>query len=187
MKNIHKNPILYYLAVPALVGLWPLLVLAVYIPKAQKDLDEIMTEYNKAEPIMLEIINLDRSLLDSADPNENTAEFAYDRVVYEVASLCNIQPGNCNLNARSIQTAGGQKTQGANVTLKQINITTFARFLSTIQMRWPNLQCTSVTLTQKPGLPANVIKTSIQCVAYFGDGPNKGCPTPFLVIRDPDY
>lgn len=153
MKNMPKNPILYYIAVPVLVGLWPLLVWAVYLPNARKDLDKTLAENNKAEPIMMDIINLDQSLLEAADPNENTAEFSYDNVVYQVASSCSIPPSNCNLNARSIQTTSGQKTQAANVKLSQTGIVTFARFLSTIQARWPNLQCTSVTLTQKPGLP----------------------------------
>ena len=153
MKNIHKNPLLYYIVVPVLVGLWPLLVWAVYLPNAQKDLDKTMSEYKKAEPIMMDILNLDPSLLKNADPNENTAQFNYDSVVYEVASLCSIPPSNCNYTARPTQTTSGQKTQAANVSLKQTGITTFARFLSTIQARWPNLQCNSVTLTQKPGLP----------------------------------
>jgi hypothetical protein len=154
MKNIHKNPILYYIAMPVLVGLWPLLVWAVFLPNAQKNLDKTKAENDKAVPIMWDILTLDPSLSEVADPNENTAEFNYDNVVFQVASLCNIPPSNCNLNARSIQAASGQqKTQAANVSLKQTGIVTFARFLSTIQARWPNLQCTSITLTQKPGLP----------------------------------
>lgn len=150
MKDIHKNPILYYIAVPVLVGIWPLLVWAIYLPDAQENCDQMMKDYvQEAEPVMIEILNLDPSRLESADPNVNTAEFAYDRVVYEVASKCSIPPSKCNLNARSIQTPSGQKTQSANVKLTQINITTFARFLSTIKLRWPNLQCNRITLTKK--------------------------------------
>jgi hypothetical protein len=154
MNNIHKNPILYYIAIPVLIGSWPLLVWAIYLPKAQDDLQQNLTLYeNKAVPLMMEILNLDPGRLDSADPNENTAEFKYDTVVDRIASTCGIPPSKCKLDARTIQETSGQKSQSANVSLSQVDITTFARFLSTIQMRWPNLQCTNITLTQKTGLP----------------------------------
>ena len=154
MNNIHKNPILYYIAIPVLIGFWPLLVWALYLPKAQDDLEQNLTLYqNKAELLMLEILNLDPGRLDSADPNEKTTEFLYDTVVDRVASMCGIPPSKCKLDPRTIQESSDQISQGANVTLSQIDITTFARFLSTIQMRWPNLQCTNITLTQKAGLP----------------------------------
>lgn len=154
MKNIHKNPILYYIAIPVLIGIWPLLVWAIKLPAAQKDLEQMLTIYKEdAEPVMMEILNLDPSRLESADPNESIAEFTYDRVVDRVASLCGIPPSKCELDARSIQETSDQRSQSANVKLKQIDITKFTRFLSMIQIRWPNLQCTKIILTQKPGLP----------------------------------
>jgi hypothetical protein len=154
MKDIHKNPVLYYIAIPVLIGIWPLLVWGVYLPNAHKELQQNMTTYeNDAEPVMMEILNLDPGRLDSTDPNENAAEFTYDSVVDRIASSCGIPPSKCELDARPVQESSGQKTQNANVTLSQIDITTFARFLSTIQMRWPNLQCTKIVITQKPGLP----------------------------------
>ena len=35
MKDIHKNPIFYFLVVPVIIGIWPLLVCAVYLPRTQ--------------------------------------------------------------------------------------------------------------------------------------------------------
>jgi len=152
MKEIYKNPILHYTAVPVIVGLWPLLVWAIYLPNAKQDLKDMMDQYKQAEPAMIEILTLDPGRLDSVDPNDNTAEFTFDRVVDRIASLCSIPPSKCDLNARSVQSSDGQRSQSANVKLTQIDITKFARFLSTIQMRWPGLQCTKVILNQKPGL-----------------------------------
>lgn len=154
MKDIHKNPILYYIAIPVLIGIWPLLVWGIYLPNARQELQQDMATYkNDAEPVMMEILNLDPGRLDSVDPNENAAEFNYDNVVDRVASSCGIPPSKCELDARPIQESSGKKSQSANVTLSQIDITTFARFLSTIQMRWPKLQCTKIVFSQKPGLP----------------------------------
>jgi hypothetical protein len=50
-------------------------------------------------------------------------------------------------------SAAGQKSQSAKVGLKQVDITKFAKFLSTVQLRWANLQCSQVKLTKKKGLP----------------------------------
>ena len=52
-----------------------------------------------------------------------------------------------------LQTTRDQKSQGATVSLKQIDIVKFSEFLSTIQLRWANLQCNRVKLTHKQGLP----------------------------------
>ena len=154
MNNIRNNPIFYYIAIPVLIGIWPLLVWAIYLPNANNDLQQNLAMYeNEAEPLMMEILNLDPGRLDSADPNEKTAEFTYDSAVDRIASLCKIPPSKCKLDARQIQETSNQKSQGANVKLTQVDITTFARFLSTIQMRWPKLQCTNIVLTQKTGLP----------------------------------
>jgi hypothetical protein len=152
MKEIYKNPILYYIAVPVIMLWWPLLVWAIYLPNARQDLEQMMTQYKQAEPVIMEILTLDPDRLEAADPNETTTEFTYYSDVDKVASLCGIPPSKCKLQGLSTQTSGGQKSQSANVKLNQIDITKFARFLSTIQVRWPSLQCTKVILTQKPGL-----------------------------------
>lgn len=115
MNNIHKNPFFYYIIIPVLIGIWPVLVWVIYLPKAQDDLDQNQALYqNKAEPLMMEILNLDPGRLDSADPNEKTAEFTYDTAVDRIASLCKIPPSKCKLDARQIQETSGQRSQGAN-------------------------------------------------------------------------
>ncbi len=35
MREVYKNPMLYYVAIPVLVGLWPLLVWAHYLPQSK--------------------------------------------------------------------------------------------------------------------------------------------------------
>ena len=80
-------------------------------------------------------------------------EFNFDKVVAQVASTSKIPPSKWELNATAPQTSGGEKSQSATVSLKQIDVVKFAEFLSTIQLRWANLQCNRVKLTKKPGLP----------------------------------
>ena len=40
MKDLTKNPFFYYVLVPAVVALWPLLIWAAFLPKAQQKLEK---------------------------------------------------------------------------------------------------------------------------------------------------
>jgi hypothetical protein len=155
MKDIYKNPILYYIVVPVIVGLWPLLVWAIYLPAAQKDVEEQIAQYKKAEPIMMEIFTLEPDRLEFADANDTAADFTYGEAVDRVASLCRIPPSKYNLSSAMIITTNDRKSQNASVDLKQVDIRKFARFLSMMQLRWANLQCEQLKLTKKQNLPDN--------------------------------
>jgi hypothetical protein len=155
MKDIYKNPILYCILVPVIVGLWPLLVWAVYLPAAQKNIEEHKSQYERSEPIMMEILTLDPDRLEFADPNETAMEFTYSSAVDRVANICGIPPSKYKLSTATIIPTREQKSQTATVDLKQLDIVKFARFLSMIQLRWTNLQCERIKLTKKQNLPDN--------------------------------
>ncbi len=155
MRDIYKNPILYYVAVTVLVGLWPLLVWAVYLPAAQDSVTEQMDQYKQAELVMMEILTLDPERLEIAEPNETATEFTYGGAIDRVARLYDIPADNCAVHTGVIVTAREQKSQTANVDLKQVDIVKFTKFLSMIQLRWIDLQCESVKLTRKDNMPSN--------------------------------
>lgn len=155
MRDIYKNPILYYVAVPVLVGLWPLLVWAVYLPAAQDSVTEQMDQYKQAELVMMEILTLDPERLEFTEPNETDTEFTYDGAVFSVANSCNISAGNRAVRTGIKVTTREQKSQTANVDLKQVGIVKFTEFLSKMQVLWVDLQCESVKLTKKENLPGN--------------------------------
>lgn len=155
MKDIYKNPILYYIAVPVIVGLWPLLVWAIYLPNAQTDVKELMDQYKRADPIMMEILTLEPDRLQFTDANAAAADFTYGEAIDRIASLCRIPPSKYNLSSAMIMTAHGQKSQSASVELKEIDIQKFAKFLSMLQLRWANLQCERLKLTKKQNRPDN--------------------------------
>ena len=155
MKDIYKNPILYYIAVPVIVALWPLLVWAVYLPNAQKDIKEQVDKYKQAEPIMMEILTLEPDRLEFADANDTTADFTYGEAIDRIASLCRIPPSKYDLSSAMVITTRGQKSQSASISLKEIDIRKFARFFSMMQLRWANLQCERLKLSKKQNLPDN--------------------------------
>jgi hypothetical protein len=152
MKDIYKNPILYYIIAPVMVALWPLLVWTVYLPNSEKILDNDINQYEKAQQTIASILTLDADRLDLADA-KTSVDFDYVNEVYRIAVQSGIPQTSCKINSGIIIQTREQKSQSAMVAFKDVDIVKFAKFLSSIQLRWANLQCTKVKLTKKKGLP----------------------------------
>lgn len=153
MRDIYKNPTFYYIVVPIAIALWPILVWGIYLPRARGGFEQEHAGYYEAERVMMDILALDRDRLDFADANNTAVEFDYAKAVHRVAALCQIAPDDCKFNSGMVMISAGRKSQSAKVGLKNVSVKTFARFLSTIQLRWADLQCTKVKLTKKKGSP----------------------------------
>lgn len=167
MKEIYKNPILYYIAIPVIAALWPLLVWVVYVPASERSLMDEINQYKKAEQIMLEILRLDPARLELTNSQTPSEEFDYARAIQRVASLYEISPANYKLSSGIIIKSGGQKSQSATVSLRNIGIDKLANFLSTIQLHWSNLQCNRVKLTKKPSPPPNIWDVDLEFKYYY--------------------
>ena len=152
MKDMLKNPVFYYLVIPVLVGIWPLLLFASYLPNAKEQKLLQVQKYEEANEIMKEILTLAPERIEVADVNQSNEEFDYNRSVFEVANQCKISQTKFELLPRPSMITGGQETQTANIKLNQIDIQTFAQFQSSIESKWPNLQCTKVTLNYEESL-----------------------------------
>ncbi len=98
------------------------------------------------------ILGRDPTRLKLADPNKTADKFYYATAVSDIARMCGISALNYTTSSKPKRTSSGKTSQSAKVILKQVDIKSFATFLSKIQLRWANLQCESVTLTQKKGL-----------------------------------
>ncbi len=166
MKDIYKNPVLYYILAPCLAALWPLLVWAVYLPGAERNFKEEKNQYKEAQGTIATILGRDPTRLELANSNKTADKFDYATAVSDIARKCRISATNYTVSSKPIRTSSGKKSQSAKVVLKQINIASFAGFLSKIQLRWANLQCESVTLTQKKGLK-DVWKVDLDFKYYF--------------------
>ena len=153
MKDIYKEPVLYYVAVPVLFALWPLLIWAVYLPGAEQRLHREADQYKNAQKVMAEIMTIDPARVEFVDSGSKAAEFDYGVAVEKVAGMCGIHPASYKLSSGIVITSGGQKTQSAKIVLKEVDVTRFARFVSLFQLRWANLQCTQIKLTKAKALP----------------------------------
>jgi hypothetical protein len=153
MKDIYKNPMFYYILAPALATLWPVIIWGVYLPASRASCSNEMDQYLKAQQFTDELIKLDPDRLNYAKGKEAAAGFDYAAAVQQAADFCTIAANNYKLSSGIIVKTEGKKNQSANVSLKAVDITKAARFLSTLQIRWSGLQCTKVTFRKNKGVP----------------------------------
>ena len=153
IKELYKNPLFYYVLVTVLAVLWPLILLGIYLPTVRLGLNEDMKQYDKAMQIFDELRNLDPGRLNASKEENIKVDFDYATAVQQTAGFASIPASNYKLSSGTIVTSRGRKSQSANVSLKDVDVTKAMRFLSTIQLRWSSLQCTQIKLKKKKGLP----------------------------------
>ena len=152
MKDIYRKPIFYYVLVPVLVGLWPFWLAALGLPGAKDSYKKEASQYDEAEKLIAQILDLDPRRLDYAKAKKAGDEFDYTTAIDQVTKFCRIAPTNYKLSSSPLRRMkGGQESQDAAMTIDTIDIERFARFLSVMHMRWSNLQCTNVTLMKIKG------------------------------------
>ena len=166
MRDIHRNPILYYLLIPVLIGIWPLLVWAVYLPATERECGNDCDLLIEGQTHIVGILEIDPERTKMSDPNRVAGEFAYGRAVDRAANLCSIPANNCIVSASSPSSIAGKKRQDATIKLKDVSIVQVAKFLSTIQTTWVNLQCDQVKLTKRKGM-ADQWEVDFRFVYYY--------------------
>ena len=153
MRDIYKNPMLYYLLLPVLVAIWPLLVRAMYLPRAEQSKQEEKDLCVTGQAAILDILKYDPDRLTFTTDDGVSGTFSYANAIDRVANMCGIRSTSCNYSAGSIMKTGGKKMQNAKVSLKDVGIVQAAMFLSHMQSMWATLKCDKIKLTKKEDLP----------------------------------
>jgi hypothetical protein len=153
MKDFYKKPIFYYISGPFLLALWPLLLWLVYLPAVRRDWAHEQYKYVYSQRIIEEILAIDSERLRLTNPKTGSAQFDYATAVEKIASSCKIPAASYKLSSGMVIVSAGQKTQSARVSLKDVSMAQIANFLSAIQLRWPDLQCTQSKLSKRKELP----------------------------------
>ena len=149
MRDMLRNPLVYYLVAPVLVGIWPLLVWGVYLPRAQQDWEDDKAYYFEGQTYMVDVLLRDPDRLDMAGDDQVGGEFSYATAIERVANLCSIPASSCTYSAGKII----KRSQQCQVTLENVGIVQAASFLSKIQSTWVNLDCDKVKLERRAELP----------------------------------
>ena len=135
MKELYKNPTLYYLLVPAAIAVWPLLVWGRYLPQSKEILSNEVKYSNDGQVTALEILRLDPERLSFADANNTGDEFSYATAVDKVAGMCGIPASKYKLSTGPLMKKDKQRTQSAHLRFDQVSMVPFAKFLSLMQLR----------------------------------------------------
>ena len=154
-----------YLLIPAIATLWPIWISTMSLPAAKAGWTHTVDQYSESQDLFTKILDLDPDRLDLTGAGKEGNEFSYAMAVQQAAQSCNIRPGNYKLSSGVPMKIGQQEVQSADVTLNQLDIVTFARFLDTIQLSWPNLQCTQLKITKLKG-EVNEWKCSLKFKYY---------------------
>ena len=153
MREIYKDPLLYYVLIPLLVGIWPLLIWAMYLPGAKQARDREAGLCVQGQVDVNDILKIDPERPDVTKTTPAQAEFTYVAAAGRVANLCKIPSSNWKADSGGISTANGKKRQDGSVNLSAVSIKQAASFLWRIQSMYPmRLTCESVKLQAKKGM-----------------------------------
>ena len=148
MKDYYKNPNFYYILIPVAMMVWALLARTVLLPEAEAQWQKQVQENKDARLLITKILALDPDRINYAQQKDKVVEFDYSAAVEQFAKTCRIATSNYKLTARPIVKRGDKKTQIGDLIIKSVDIETFAKFLSSMLIRWPNLQCNQLNFTK---------------------------------------
>ena len=129
MKDLYKNPMLYYILVPLMALAWPAAMWFKYLPIMTDQRDTWKEYVIDANDRITEILTLDPERLNYSDQKDTAVDFEYEMAVDKVAR--SLRMGNDYELRPSAKSAN---KQSAEVSLNNIDITQCSQFLSTLQM-----------------------------------------------------
>ena len=113
----------------------------------------------------LSILNPNSLLIVISAKSLKTTSFA-PVVAFKSARACSISPSQYKLNTFPIvKRKTGQSSQDAMITLNKTGMEELSRFVSLMQARWPNLQCSQLRLDKLKG-SKDLWKTDIRFTYY---------------------
>lgn len=152
MKKIFQETAFYYIIIPLIVALWPLLVWQRYLPRVSEKWNDEEKQFIEAGDLMKQILYMDGERL-NFDDKKRQDKFDYTTAVDTAARKVGISSADYTISSKPIHGLGRNKTQDCQIVIRETDIERFAKFLSNIQTTWASLQCEKVTLSKKKGLP----------------------------------
>ena len=148
MKEFYKKPEFYYFILPFFVAVWILTSAFLSLPTAKSKFKRATEDQGKINGYLTTIITREPERLKFDELKKSTEEFDYGEVIDGFAKLYGITPSSYSLQAQGRIKKGKQLSQGANITISEIDVTKFAMFLSSMQQTWPDLQCNTLSLNK---------------------------------------
>jgi len=151
MKDYLKNPLFYYIAIPVVAGVWAVAAAAVFYPRAATAWENEKNDYETAEELLAQIIKIEpQRLTHQQEEGAAAGDFDFTQAVNQFATLFSIPPANFTLNTRGETRRAGKRARSATLSIRTIDIERTAKFLSTMLVRWPELQCEQLSFEKLP-------------------------------------
>ena len=151
MKEYLKHPFFYYIAIPVVLGVWAITAGAVLYPRAKTAWELGKEDYVNAQDLLAQIVAIEpQRLTHQQKEGEVAGDFDFTPIVNEFATALRIPPANFTLNTRPETRRAGKRAQSATLSIQTIDIEKTTMFLSTLLIRWPDLQCERLTLNNLP-------------------------------------
>jgi hypothetical protein len=148
MKEFYKKPEFYYFIMPVFAIVWILTVASLTLPTAEKKLENAKRDDTLIQGYVATILTNKPERINYKEQVKKTGKFAYEIEIENFAKMHGISSSDYTLTSAEPIRRRKQLTQSADINIKSIDIERFAKFLSSIQQSWPNLQCDSLTLTK---------------------------------------
>jgi hypothetical protein len=147
MRDYYKNPNFYYITVPILACIWVLFASTVALRAASNKWDKQKKGYDQSQQLITKILTLDPDRLNYKSQKGGSSEFDFSTAVDEISRLCKI-PSPTFRGGKAMKRRG-KSTKTANIIIDIIDIQKLSQFLSQILLRWPNLECNTLTITKQ--------------------------------------
>lgn len=165
-KASFKKVDTYFWLLPAAAGLWALLAAFLFYPASVQAWDDKQQEYEETEKWIAQILDIEPQRLQFKEEKGQSAEFDYTTELNKFSKLFGIADSNYTLVTRDTMKRAGKSSKSADVTVKTADIETAARFISSLLIRWPDLQCEQLTL-EKLSSGKNDWKIKLRFTYYF--------------------
>ena len=150
MKEFYKNPNFYLIIVPLAALIWAITTSTVLFASANDEWEKRKADFEKSQPIIKNILRLDPERINNLNKQKkNAGKFDYNMVIAKFADAHGIPATGYSLRASGRSRRGGQLTQSATLTIDNIKITPFSRFLTELLYVWPDLECEKLTLKKQ--------------------------------------
>lgn len=151
MNNIKerlKDIKFYLVAVPLVVACWAVYAWAVALPAAKEDVLKTADQYEKAQEYITKILTLAPDRLEYKQEKGESTEFDFATVIQQYANQWSIPASGYSLQAGKELRRRGSRTRSATMTIEEIDVERLGQFLSSLLIRWPDLQCDLLKLSQ---------------------------------------
>lgn len=146
MKEMLKNPNVYYILIPVLVGFWALMACFVFYPGSVSAYQEdAKPEYEKTQEWIEKLVAIAPQRLQNQNKLGSDGKFDFGNTINTLAQLFEIPSSSYTLNIRPEVPRAGKRARTASMSIKEIDIEKTARFVSTMLGGWPDLKCDTLS------------------------------------------